>query len=390
MAKAKPTKKTTSRAKKKIPRGVTLLVGTRKGAWFFSSDASRKSWRVDGPHFLGNVVNHIVRDPRGGTLLMAAKTGHLGPTIFRSTDKGKNWKEAARPPAFHKTSAVNGRAVDHSFWLSPGHASEPRVWWAGTSPPGLFVSTDDGVSWESVDGFNENPMYAKWNPPDAGTPDGALLNQVLIDPRDAGHMYLATSTGGVFESRDRAKNWRPLNKNVEASFMPDPYPEFGQDAHYIALSPMMPDRLYQQNHCGIYRLDRPDEKWERIGNAMPKAVGDIGFTILPHPREPDIAWVFPMDGTTVWPRTSPDGKPAVYRTRDAGATWERQDRGFPKKQGWFTVKRQAFCRDDTKPVGLYLGTTGGEVWASTNEGTRFSQIAAHLPEIYSVEAVERL
>jgi len=390
MAKKTTAKKSKAATKKKTPRGVTLLVGTRKGAWFFSSDASRKSWRVDGPHFLGNIVNHIVRDPRGGTLLMAAKTGHLGPTIFRSTDKGKNWKEAARPPAFHKTSAVNGRAVDHSFWLSPGHASEPRVWWAGTSPPGLFVSTDDGVSWESVDGFNENPMYAKWNPPDAGTPDGALLNQVLIDPRDAGHMYLATSTGGVFESRDRAKSWRPLNKNVEASFMPDPYPEFGQDAHYIALSPMMPDRLYQQNHCGIYRLDRPDEKWERIGNAMPKAVGDIGFTILPHPREPDIAWVFPMDGTTVWPRTSPDGKPAVYRTRDAGATWERQDRGFPKKQGWFTVKRQAFCRDDTKPVGLYLGTTGGEVWASTNEGTRFSQIAAHLPEIYSVEAVERL
>ena len=85
-----------------------------------------------------------------------------------------------------------------------------------------------------------------------------------------------------------------------------------------------------------------------------------------------------------------DGKPAVYRTRDAGKSWERQDKGFPKKQGWFTVKRQAFCRDDTKPVGLYLGTTGGEVWASTNEGARFTQIAAHLPEIYSLEAVERL
>ena len=123
---------------------------------------------------------------------------------------------------------------------------------------------------------------------------------------------------------------------------------------------------------------------------MPKDVGDIGFTIVPHPRDDNMAWVWPMDGTTVWPRTSPGGKPAAYLTRDGGKSWQRQDKGFPKKQGWFTVKRQAFCRDDAKPVGLYLGTTGGELWASVNEGTRFTQIAAHLPEIYSVEAIDRL
>ena len=189
-AKAKPAaKKKTAKAAK----GVSLLIGTRKGAWLFHSDTARRTWRVDGPTFLGNVINHVVRDDRGsGTLLMAAKTGHLGPTIFRSTDKGKSWVEAKVPPAFRTVegAGANGaaaRAIDHSFWLSPGHASEPRVWWAGTSPPGLFVSTDDGVSWERVDGFNENAMYGKWCPPDSGTPDGALLNQIVIDPRDASH-----------------------------------------------------------------------------------------------------------------------------------------------------------------------------------------------------------
>jgi photosystem II stability/assembly factor-like uncharacterized protein len=124
--------------------------------------------------------------------------------------------------------------------------------------------------------------------------------------------------------------------------------------------------------------------WTRIGKAMPEEIGDIGFTIIPHPRDSDTAWVFPMDGTDVWPRTSPGGRPAVYRTKDAGASWTRQDRGFPDAQGWFTVKRQAFCADEAAPLGLYLGATNGEVWASADEGQSWRAIARHLPEIYSV------
>lgn len=368
--------------------GTQLLIGTRKGAWIYrSTDGKRRDWSVQGPIFLGHIVNHLVLDPRDGkTLLMAAKTGHLGPTIFRSTDAGETWAEAKQPPAFPKEDGPNARAVSHTFWVEPGHASEPGVWWAGASPPGLFRSTDGGASWESVPGFNAHPKYWDWCPADGGTPDGALLNQIAIDPRDKNHIYLATSTGGVFESRDYAKSWTPLNKNVEANFNPDPYPEYGQDAHYIAISASKPDRLYQQNHCGIYRIDRPSDAWTRIGENMPKEIGDIGFTVIAHPRDADTAWVSPMDGTDVWPRTSPGGKPAVYRTRDAGASWERQDRGFPQEQAWFTVKRQAFCADSHDPLGLYLGATNGEVWMSDDEGAAWRRIGAHLPEIYSIVA----
>jgi photosystem II stability/assembly factor-like uncharacterized protein len=156
----------------------------------------------------------------------------------------------------------------------------------------------------------------------------------------------------------------------------------------VQLHPLAPDVLYQQNHCGIYRIERPGTRWERIGDNMPKEVGDIGFPMTLHPRDPDTAWVFPMDGSQVWPRTSPGGKPAVYLTRDAGKSWRRQDAGLPREQAWLTVRRQAMAADARDPVGLYFGTTAGELWASRDEGERWSCIARHLPQIHAVEVAE--
>jgi len=368
--------------------GPRLLVGTRKGAWILAADGERRRWAITPPMFLGHVIQHLVLDPRDGTtLLAAARTGHLGPTVFRSTDLGRTWSEAGHPPRFRPDDA-HGRTVRRVFWLAPGHAAEPGSWYAGASPQGLFRSDDGGDTWRPVDGWNDHPSWLTWAewPDVEGTPDGSMLHSVNVDPRDPAHLYIGLSGGGVFESTDGGGDWRPLNAGCAADFMPDPEPEFGHDPHCVRLHPLAPDRLYQQNHCGIYRLDRPGERWRRIGEAMPAAVGDIGFPIELHPRDPDTAWVFPMDGTDVWPRTSPDGRPAVYVTHDAGESWTRLDDGLPRR-GWMTVKRQAMCVDDADPVGVYFGTTGGEIWASADEGARWTCIAGHLPEIYSVEAV---
>lgn len=367
---------------------VVLLVATRKGAWLYHGDATRTNWRVDGPHFLGHVVNHLVLDPRDGrTLLASVKTGHLGPTIFRSTDLGRSWKEAARPPAFAKTGPEeNGRAVDHTFWLTPCHANEPEAWYAGTSPQGLFRSADGGDTWAPFSSINDDPQYRAWmGTVQDGTPDGPKLHSIIVDPRDPAHLYFAMSGGGVHESLDGGRSFAPLLKGLEVVEGFDVATPTFHDPHCVRLCPGNPDRLYQQNHCGIYRLDRPSDEWVRIGRTMPAHVGDIGFPMVVHPRDAETAWVFPMDGQTVWPRTSPDGRPSVYATRDGGDTWARLDRGLPGQQAWWTVKRQAMSADACDPVGLYFGTTSGELWMSGDEGASWDCIARHLPEIYAVE-----
>jgi photosystem II stability/assembly factor-like uncharacterized protein len=370
---------------------VLLLVATRKGAFTLKSDAARKQWKLAGPHLLGNIVNHMVLDPRDGrTLLMAARTGHLGPTIFRSTDFGKTWKEAEKPPAFPKAPAGQpGEAVRFTFYLAPGHASEPKVWYAGTCRPALFRSEDGGNTWESVKGFNEHPMRVTWlGGLQDEPPGGATLHSINLDPRDANHIYFGISTGGVFESADKGATWTPLNKGCAADFIPTPDPEYGHDPHDMHLHPLMPDRLYQQNHCGIYRMERGEGKWIRIGDNMPKKVGDVGFPLALHPHDPDTVWVFPMDGTTVWPRTNVAGKPAAFVTRNAGKTWKKQNDGLPSEQAWFNVKRQALATDKHHPVGVYFGTTNGAVWASRDEGETWQCLVSDLPEVFAVEAAE--
>ncbi|HEY6895943.1 MAG TPA: glycosyl hydrolase [Rhodocyclaceae bacterium] len=373
----------------------TLLIGTRKGAWTLDIDAGRAGWALAGPLHLGTQVFHYLADPRNPALrLIAEGGGHLGPSVFRSTDGGRHWQEASHPPQFAAASdGAAGRSVDHVFWLTPGHPSQPQTWYAGTSPQALFRSDDGGDTWQEVSGLNDHPEFIDWRGGDkGGTPDGPKLHSIIVDPQDPRHVLVAMSSGGVFESWDEAATWAPLNQGVAMDFAPpredgSEYP-YGHDPHCVVMHPADSNLLYQQNHCGIYRLDRRfGERWQRIGNNMPAEIGDVGFPLVVHPRATDTAWVCPMDGSGLWPRTSPGGKPAVYCTRDGGASWHRQDTGFPAQQAWWTVKRQAMTCDDGEPLGLYLGTTNGQVWASFDEGEHWQCLVHDLPHVYSLSVV---
>src|SRR5258706_9575316 len=197
---------------------MALLVATRKGAWILHGDTARRSWRAAGPLFLGQVVNHMVLDPRNRkTMLAATSTGHLGPTMHRSTDAGKTWTEVRHPPKFGLSPpGTEGRSVKHTFWLTPAHANEPGVWYAGTSPQGLFRSDDGGESWQPFSIINEDSQYRAWFGSEKdGTPDGPKLHSIMIDPRDPGHLYFAMSSGGVHETTDGGRSFVPLVRGME-------------------------------------------------------------------------------------------------------------------------------------------------------------------------------
>ncbi|MCH8906891.1 MAG: glycosyl hydrolase [Candidatus Heimdallarchaeota archaeon] len=371
---------------------VRVYLATRKGAFILEGDSDRKKWNLLEPIYFGNIIYHFVPDPRNpSNLMIAAKTGHLGPTIFRSTDLGNTWKEATTPPRFPKEY---GKTVDFVFWLTPGHSSEPDVWYAGVTPQGLFRTEDGGDNWQIMEGHHNNPLINKIRESSEGTPIGPLLHSINIDKNDKNHIILAHSTGGLLETFDGGTDWKPLNEDVLANFLPDEYPEWGQCIHNAQIHPADSNLIYQQNHCGVYKLDRRSDqgnrKWERIGNNIKGDLDieyDIGFPLILHPSDVNKLWVVTMDSSEVWPRTSIDGKPAVYHSKDGGSNWTRQSNGFPKENAYFTVLRQATSQDGQDPLGLYMGNKAGELWASFDEGNNWDCIARNLPAIYSVEVL---
>ena len=84
-------------------------------------------------------------------------------------------------------------------------------------------------------------------------------------------------------------------------------------------------------------------------------------------------------------RFMPEGRAAVWRTRDAGATWQRLDAGCRSATRFLGVLREGLAIDSLDVPGLYFGTSTGQVFASADEGESWNEIASYLPAISSVE-----
>ena len=213
-------------------------------------------------------------------------------------------------------------------------------------------------------GLRDHPSRPDWQPGGGGL----ILHSLVIHPQDDRQIWVGVSTAGVFHTADGGETWEARNRGTRADFMPEGqnYPEYGQCVHSLVMPPGMPNRLYQQNHCGMYRSDDGGRHWESIEAGLPST---FGFPAAVHPRDADTLYLVPLNGDTAG-RFVPEAKAAVWRTTDAGRTWRGGREGLPQANAFFGVLRQALATDRLEPAGVYFGTTSGELYASADEGER--------------------
>ena len=356
---------------------VLVLVGTTKGAFLLWSDARRERWELDGPHFRGESVYALAFDQRGGRrrLLAATNSPHWGSVIRASDDLGRSWSAPDRQNV--RFPEESGLALAQVWQICVGPADDPDRLYCGVEPAALFESRDAGESWAPVDGLLSHEHRAQWQPGGGGL----CLHTIVLDPAERRRMLVAISTGGVYRTDDGGRNWRPRNAGVRAEFLPNKHPEFGQCVHKVVQHPARPERLFLQNHWGLYRSDDWGDSWTDVANGVPS---DFGFAMLMHPHDPDTVYIVPLESDMF--RCVPEARLRVYRTRDAGASWEPLGNGLPQQGAYETVLRDALAADSRDPAGVYFGTRSGKLYGSADEGASWRELADGLPSVVCVKA----
>ena len=359
-------------------------MGTRKGAFILTSDGTRAQWDVSGPHFGGWEIYHLKGSPADPSRLYASQSGGwFGQVVQRSDDGGATWQPVGNQfqydgvPGTHQW--YDGTPHPWEFarvWHFEPSPDDPDTVYAGVEDAGLFRSVDGGQEWRELAGLRTHSTGSSWQP-GAG---GMCLHTIVLDPSDAGRIFVAISAAGAFRTDDAGRTWRPINRGLRSEGIPDQDAEVGHCVHRIAMHPSRPDVLFMQKHWDVLRSDDAGDRWHEVSGNLPS---DFGFTIDVHAHEPDTVYVVPIKSDSE--HYPPEGKLRVFRSRTGGDEWEPLTAGLPQANCYVDVLRDAMAVDSLDPCGVYFGTTGGQVYASPDAGDNWSPIVRDLPAVLSVE-----
>ncbi len=364
--------------------GARVLVGTQKGAFVLTSDEQRLDWKIDGPHFAGWEVYHVAGSPADPDRVWAApSSGWSGQIMQRSEDGGRTF-EAIGNDFSYATAAGEHQWYDGTLrpweftrvWHLEPSPTDRDLLYAGVQDAALFRSADGGGSWEELTALREHASGPQWQP-GAG---GMCLHTIILDPNDAKTITIAISAAGVFRTEDGGESWRPINKGLLSGEIPSAAAEVGHCVHSLAMHPSRPQTLYMQKHWDVMRSDDSGANWVEVSGNLPT---DFGFPIAVHAHEPQTVYVVPITSDTL--HVPPEGKLRVYRSRTGGNEWEALTTGLPQEHCYVNVLRDAMAVDSLESCGIYIGTTGGQVYCSPDGGDTWNAIVRDLPRVLSVE-----
>ena len=364
--------------------GVRVLVGTRKGAFILTADGKRQNWDVSGPHFGGWEIYHMKGSPVDPNRLYASQASDwFGQVIHCSGDGGKTWETAGNEFAYVGDPGTHqffdGTQHPWEFkrvWLLEPSLTDPDTVYAGVEDAALFRSVDAGQTWQEFPGLRAAKGHL-WQP-GAG---GMCLHTILLDPTNPQRIFVAISAAGAFRSDDGGQNWKPITKGLVSNFeLPDATAEVGHCVHNIAMHPSRPNVLFMQKHWDVMRSDDAGDNWREVSGNLPS---DFGFPIAVHAHEPETIYVVPIKSDSE--HYPPEGKLRVYRSRSGGEEWEALTNGLPQENCYVNILRSAMAVDSMDECGVYFGTTGGQVYASSDSGDHWQPIVRDLPAVLSVE-----